>query len=114
MQTDLNRDWTNKTKKRCLFSLFSKTTWTNSDAYSEPCQVSKVEVFVKIVYRFMSSIIFVKISILDAWMGFEYTSDVFEKLQTIRSGSHYRQGSHCNNPITRVIPLFVVSKSSVD
>ena len=38
------------------------------EAYSEPYQTSKIEVFAKIV-------IFVKISMLDVWQGSEYTPD---------------------------------------
>ena len=40
------------------------------EAYSEPCQTCKIEVFAKIV-------IFAKDSLLNVWQGFEYTPDIY-------------------------------------
>ena len=42
------------------------------EVYSEPCQTSKIEHFVKIVNDFQPLSIFVKRSILDIWEGCEY------------------------------------------
>ena len=39
-----------------------------SEAYSEPCQICKMECFVKIANGFA------KLSILDVWQGSEYAS----------------------------------------
>ena len=42
---------------------------TSTKAYSEPCQISKIECFAKTVL-----LIFAKHSILDAWLSSEYAS----------------------------------------
>ena len=42
------------------------------EVYSEPCQTSKIEHFVKIVNDFQPLSIFAKRSILDIWEGCEY------------------------------------------
>ena len=56
----------------------------NSEAYSEPCQTSKMEVFAKIVNGFSFLTIFLKLSILDVWQDSEFASeatyDLREKL----------------------------------
>ena len=44
-----------------------------SEAYSEPCLRSKMELFAKIVNSFQPVTIFAKSSILDIWLGSEYT-----------------------------------------
>ena len=46
----------------------------NSEAYSEPCQTSKMEVFTKIVNGFSFLTIFAKSSILDVWQDSEFAS----------------------------------------
>ena len=43
------------------------------EAYSEPCQVSKMEFSVKIVNNLKLLTIFAKNSILDIWQGSEYS-----------------------------------------
>ena len=45
-----------------------------SEAYSESCQKSKMELFVKIVNGLKPLTVFKKSSILDAWQGSEYVS----------------------------------------
>ena len=45
------------------------------EAYSEPCQISKMECFSKIVKGCLSLTIFAKCSILDVWQGSEYATD---------------------------------------
>ena len=42
--------------------------------YLEPCQTSKMKLFVEIVNGFEPSVIFAKKPILDVWQGSEYTS----------------------------------------
>ena len=49
-----------------------------TEAYSEPCQTSKIESFAKIVNGFMPLTIFAKRSILDVWQGSEYASGKHE------------------------------------
>ena len=45
---------------------------TYPEAYSEPCQISKIKSFEKIINGSQPSTIFTKISILDVWQGSEY------------------------------------------
>ena len=45
-----------------------------SEAYSEPSQTSKIELFEKVVNGFQPLTIFEKSSILDVWQGSEYAS----------------------------------------
>ena len=55
-----------------------------SGAYSKSYQVSKMELFMKIVNRFQLLTIFAKSSILYVWLGFEYASVIsvlFSNLQ---------------------------------
>ena len=49
--------------------------FVNSEAYSEPCQISKIVRFAKIVNSFQSLTIFAKRSILDVSQGSEYSSE---------------------------------------
>ena len=50
----------------------SVTLEDNSEAYSKPCQTSKMEVSTKIVNGFSFLTIFVKIIILDVWQDSEF------------------------------------------
>ena len=52
----------------------------NSEAYSEPCQTSKMEVFGKIVNGFSFLIIFGKSSILDVFQDSEFASEASHDL----------------------------------
>ena len=45
-----------------------------ASAYPEPSLISKTELFVRIVYMFQPFIIFAKSSVLDVWLGSEYSS----------------------------------------
>ena len=45
-----------------------------TEAYSEPCQTSKMQCFAKIVIAEKALTIFPKNSILDIWQGSEYAS----------------------------------------
>ena len=47
-----------------------------TEAYSEPCQASKMKRFAKIVHSFQSWTIFAKHSVLDFWQGSEYANDL--------------------------------------
>ena len=47
---------------------------TYTAAYSEPCQITKMKRFVKIINGVQLLEIFVKSSILDVWLDFEYAS----------------------------------------
>ena len=42
------------------------------ETYSQPSQTSKMEVFIKIVNGFQPFTVFIKSSILDIWLGYEY------------------------------------------
>ena len=48
---------------------------TSSEAYTEPCQTSKMEVFAKMVNGFSFLSIFAKIFILDVWEDSEFASE---------------------------------------
>ena len=66
-------------KFKNLLNLFKSETSlsleANSEAYSEPCQVSKMEVFGKILNGFSCSTIFAKSFIFDVCRDFEFTSE---------------------------------------
>ena len=53
----------------------------NWEAYSEPCQTSKIEVFAKTVNRLSFLTIFAKSSILDAWQDSEFASEANNDLR---------------------------------
>ena len=57
------------------------TLEANSEAYSEPCQTSKMEVFTKIGNDFSFLTIFVKSSILDIHQDSEFPSEPSKDLQ---------------------------------
>ena len=57
------------------YALEGKTLEANSEAYSEPCRTSKMEVLGKIVSRFLFLTIFTKSSILDVWQDSEFASE---------------------------------------
>ena len=44
------------------------------DAYSQPCQTSKMELFAEIVQDWKSLTIFARSSIFEVWQGSEYSS----------------------------------------
>ena len=44
----------------------------NAEKYSEPCQRSKMELFVKMAMAQKPLTIFAKCSVLDVWQGSEY------------------------------------------
>ena len=46
----------------------------SAEAYSEPCQTSKMALLAKIVGVFQPLTVFVKSFILDVWQGSEYAS----------------------------------------
>ena len=48
----------------------------NSEAYLEPCQTSKTDIFAKIINGFQSLTIFAKSSITDIWQGYENVSEI--------------------------------------
>ena len=50
----------------------SNNYFSNSEAYSEPYQLSKMERFAKIINGFQPLTIFAKQSILDVWQDSEY------------------------------------------
>ena len=47
------------------------------EVYLEPCQISKIEFFVKIVNEWKSLLVFAKGFVLHVWQGSEYASDWF-------------------------------------
>ena len=51
-----------------------QNNFSNSQAYSEPCQTSKMECFEEVVNSWKLLTYFAKLSILDVWQGSEYTS----------------------------------------
>ena len=60
--------------------MLKKHTW---EAYLEPSQASKIELFQEIANGFKPFIIFAKNSILDIWLSSEYTSVSIEKYYPI-------------------------------
>ena len=54
--------------------MYSLSKCFRSEANSEPCQTSKTKLFAKTVNGFSPLTIFVKRSILDVRLGFEYPS----------------------------------------
>ena len=61
---------------------------SDPEAYSEPCQTSKMDCFVKIVISLNLLTFFVRHSILDVWQGSKYasviyTSSLFGKIEGI-------------------------------
>ena len=59
----------------------SVTLEDNSEAYSKPCQTSKMEVFAKIMNGFSFLVIFAKSSILDVQQYSELASEASKDLQ---------------------------------
>ena len=64
-----------------IYQTIPSTLWeprqnnlSNPEIYSEPCQISKIECFVKTI------IFLVKHSILDVWQNSEYTFVIFYSL----------------------------------
>ena len=53
---------------------------SNRKANSEPCQISKIEFFTKIVNGYKRLKFFVKHFILDVWLDSEYASVIFYSL----------------------------------
>ena len=58
----------------CATNKCKKHSWLIAETYSEPSQISKMNVLAKIVNGFQSLLIFPKSSILDVWLGSEYVS----------------------------------------
>ena len=56
---------------------------TGFRANSESCQLSKMELFVKIVKKENSFTIFVKVPILDVWQGSEHASELASKVTDV-------------------------------
>ena len=67
-----------------IFKIFTTNFHIHSEAYLEPCQTSKMNLFGKIVDGFLPWSVFVKSSILDVWQGFEYTS-IYSKCKKIQN-----------------------------
>ena len=66
------------------------------EAYSEPCQTSKIEFIAKILDRFQSLATCVKCSILDVWQGSEYAFEYLPKFNNKDS----------RTKLMKVIPMF--------
>ena len=64
----------NAQEKRGLSDIFEASQ--SSEASSEICWTSKIELFAKIVNSLKPLTIFAKSSMLDVWFDFEYTSEV--------------------------------------
>ena len=60
---------------------FFRKSLLGSEANSESCKTSKMELFVKIVKKGRPFTIFVKTSIFDVWQGFEYASELTSKVR---------------------------------
>ena len=61
----------------CFCKLFG---WMKKDAYSEPCQTSKMELFAKIVNGWKPLTVFTKRFLLYVWQCSEYTPDYFRNI----------------------------------
>ena len=81
-----------------------------SEAYSERCQTSKMEVFTKIVSSFLLLTIFTKSSILDVWQDFEQASSPSNDLQ---KKLHLRclawSWIHLSVIFTRLLPICLLN-----
>ena len=53
----------------------SNVYW-NSEAYLEPCQTSKIDIFAKIINGFQSLTTFTESSFTDIWQGYENASEI--------------------------------------
>ena len=62
-------------KRKSEKSLVFLIIYSMTEAYSEPCRTSKMELFVKIVANSRYSF-FMEISILDVWLGSEHASEL--------------------------------------
>ena len=66
---------------QCLFVFFSKTPTSYwSGAYSEPSQISRMELFLKITNDFQPLTIFAENSVLDDWRASECASVYLQKV----------------------------------
>ena len=63
-----------KLNKNSFFLFGHKSTWKISEAYLEPLQTSKTELFAKIVNGFKLLTVFAKSSILEVCSGSKYAS----------------------------------------
>ena len=61
-------------KKKHEWYIIWNDLWNISEAYSQPCQTSKIEVFTKTVNKLKLLFILAKNSILGVWQGSKYTS----------------------------------------
>ena len=68
-----------------LFNLYSTIKVLSTEAYSEACQTSKVELFAKLVTGFQPLNVFRKCSILDVWLSSEYASEIIYAICMIKS-----------------------------
>ena len=59
-------------KQFFFFNLSKQFSLYSAEAYSEPCQISKVELFSKILGDFQSLTISAKSCVLDLWQDSEY------------------------------------------
>ena len=74
----INTKVNTKSFKHLRWNFFRKSLLA-SEANSESCQTSKMELFAKIVKNEKPFTIFAKTSILDVWQGSEYASELASK-----------------------------------
>ena len=74
IQSKSEKILTRKTPNTDTFYAVTNTAQTSSEAYSEPCQTSKMVNFAKIYKVFQLLTIFAKCSVLDVWQHSEYVS----------------------------------------
>ena len=73
-------------------SLLFSSLKSHSDAYSEPCQTSKIKLLPKIVNGFWPLNIFTKNFILDVWQGSDYASIIFSKVAGLQPSTLLKDG----------------------
>ena len=81
----------------------------NSKAYSEPSHKSKMGLFSNVVNGWKPLTIFAKSSLVDAWLGSEYTSETYHKLacKLVRSVTEARLGPSPTSMIESVFAKIV-------
>ena len=86
--------WKNKHKLSILSSLENSCSLlfyclkSHSEAYSEPCQTSKMKLLPKIINGFYPLNIFTKNFILDVWQGSDYSSVIFSKVAGLQLSTY--------------------------
>ena len=99
--TNWNKETERKNRNKVIWNFRYSCKLVISEAYSEPCQTSKMERFEKIVNSFHLLTVFAKRFIVDVWQSFKYASETPFNLQ-----------SYCYENNTQ--PAFTWSKLTIE